>query len=132
MPALTPITLNGVNGADHVFKPFGTDPQGVATFRKAGSTPVADESLTMSLRKTPQGKYRWLMKIDVPKVQDVTINGVTKPSVIKRGVVTLDITTESTHSAEERGELLDLVRSALTDADNAGAGTSLVFNEPWW
>jgi len=132
MPVMTAVTLNGVSGADHVFSPFGIDPKGVAKWVKPGTTPVGDETMTFSMNRTPSGKFRALLKIVVPKTQDVDVGGVTRPTVVKTGIVTVEFTSDSAHTAVERGELLDLVRSALSDADFDEIPVAVVNNQAFW
>lgn len=132
MPAIAAITLNGVGGADHVFTPFNIDPQGVAKWVKTGTTPVGDETMTVSVKKMPSGKFRTLLKIVVPKVQDVDVGGVTRPTVIKTGILSIEFTSEGTHTVSERDELLMLVRSAVADADFPAFVDAVVNNHPFY
>ena len=114
MPAFTSLTLNGLSGDDHVFVPLGMDAKGVSTFVNKGTSPVADEKLTISvIQSTNGGKNKTELRFLLPKVQDVTVGGVIKPTVVRSGVLTLTISTDATAPQTERDELVLLLRSAI-------------------
>lgn len=118
MPAIGTITLNGLSGADHVFAPFGVDPKNVATFLKAGTSPVADEKLTVSVTRLPNnGKIRTLLKLTIPKVQDVDVGGVTRPTVVRTINVVCELSSDATSTESERTEAMTLLLSALNTDD---------------
>jgi hypothetical protein len=133
MTAIAQLTLNGLSGADHVFKPIGIDPKGVATFLAAGTSPVGDEKLTVSVRRSPNGgKNVTEIRLNLPKVQDVVVGGVTKPTVIRTGVATITFSTDQTAPFADRDELLALVRSALSFEDAPGNVSAILDMYPYY
>lgn len=131
MPAIAAITLNGVSGADHVFTPKSTI-NNVVTWVKGGTTPVSDEKLSISVTELPSGKRRAILKLVVPKAQDNDVGGVIRPTVVKTGIVTVEVTTDATHTLAERGELMDLLRSALSETDAAAISEAIENNQPFF
>jgi hypothetical protein len=127
MPALANMTLNGLAGADHVFKPYNVI-GGLVTWINAGTAPVSDERFTFSSVRTPTGRVKVVMKLDLPKSQDVEIGGVTKPIVVRKAYVTLTIDTDSTAPEADRYEILDLLRSLVSASDNLPISTAVVEN----
>jgi hypothetical protein len=134
MPALVAYTLNGVSGADHVFTPFTIDKNGVAQWIKAGDAPVGDERLSVSVNYNSQsGRYRTAIRLAIPKTQDIEGDGgVSRTTVVRTGYVNIEFVSDSTHTAVERGELLDLARSVLNATDASGISDAVVFNQPFY
>lgn len=119
MPALIAMTLNGLSGADHVFAPFGIDHKGVTTLIKPGTAPVGDEVMTFSTSRAPNhGKLTTILKLKIPKTQDVEVGGVTKPTVVRTSYIELRMTTDSTATYEDRQEIFKMLCSAVTYGEN--------------
>jgi len=119
MPAITTLTVNGLSGADHVFAPFSIDSKGVATLIAPGTSPVGDEKMTLSVNRAPNGgKIKTELRFVIPKVQDVVVGGVTKPTVVRTGNIVVTMSTDATATADDRNELFALLCSALTLGEN--------------
>lgn len=127
MPAIVATTLNGISGADHVFAPWGFNGN-VATWFKPGASPIADEKMTHSLVRLPSGKQKMVLKLELPKSEDV--DG--KTVITRRGYITLEMIADPTHTAAERGEMLDLIRSALNATDAPGISASWADLQPYF
>ncbi|DAD50463.1 TPA_asm: coat protein [ssRNA phage Gerhypos.3_25] len=118
MPAFAPLTLNGLSGADHVFAPLGIDAKGVATFTVPGTSPVGDEVLTVGVSRAPNGgRIKTEIRLAIPKVQDVDVGGVIRPTLVRKGNITLTITTDPTAPHADRDELVLLLSSMLNNID---------------
>jgi hypothetical protein len=64
---------------------------------------------------------------------DVESGGVTRPVVVKRGFINVEVSTDETHTAAEVGELIDILRSALaTDENQDEITNSFVFRTPFY
>jgi hypothetical protein len=128
------VTIDGLSGADHVFNPYGIT-NGVAIWHKSGSATVGDEQLTISVTRNANGRNKWLLKLKLPKTQDVDVGGVTRPTVVRTAYMTVEVLTDGTAIDDDRGELLDMLRSLLDN--NSGAGRdkiteSWVFSRPFF
>jgi hypothetical protein len=131
MPAIGTVTLNGYAGADHVFAPNNiTGP--VATWFAPGTSPVGDEKLTVSLVRLPSGNLKYVMKMVLPKTQDVTVGSVTTSQVVKTGYATLEITMSQSHTQTERQEILELLRSALSSTEWVNNSDCIVYARPFY
>lgn len=130
MPAIASMTLNGISGADHVFTPdHATD--GLVTWVKRGTAPVGDEVLTMKTYTTPTGKIKSTIRLILPKTQDVTVNGVTLPTVVSRSVIDVSFTSDRTAPDSSRFEMLDLIRSIVSFTDNPDISNSIAYGAGW-
>lgn len=115
MPQLASITLDGLAGADHVFLPRDIT-NGVATLVNTlvSGAVIGDERLTVSVVSTTSGKQKVTLRLAVPKVQDVVIGGISRPTVVKTAYAELTFSSDATGSADDRGEIVLLVRSLLS------------------
>lgn len=133
MPALAVLTLNGLSGADHVFAPFAIDTKGVATFVAPGTSPVGDEKLTFSVNRAASGgKIKTELRLSLPKVQDVDVGGVTRPTVVRTGYVTVTMSTDATATLADREELFAMLCSALTLGENPAIVNSFQQSTPFY
>lgn len=127
MPALSVLTLNGLTGADHVFTPYGITPTGIAIWYKPGDAPIGDEKLSIKVNRTPD-KVTSMIKLEIPKTEE--IDGKTVRT--RTGYVNIEFVATSAHTADDRGELLDLARSVLSATDAASVSDSWVFAQPYY
>lgn len=109
MPQLSNLTLNG-GGADHEFKARDIV-GGVATLVESNGVPIADRRLTISLNRTTQGRVKGVLKFVLPEVQDVVVNGVSRPTVVRTAYADITLTFDQTSNLAERGELIDMIKS---------------------
>jgi hypothetical protein len=56
------------------------------------------------------------MKLSVPVVQDATVNGITRPTVVRTGYADLTFNFDASSSTEERRDIVAMVRDALDPA----------------
>jgi hypothetical protein len=63
----------------------------------------------MSLNKTPNGRYKAVMKMAVPVVQTQTINGVSTPAVVRTAYADITLTFDATSTTVERADMLTLL-----------------------
>lgn len=85
----------------------------VGTVVEAGTVPIGNNSLSVSLRKTPQGKYKGELRMVSPIVQTQIINGVSTPVVVRTSYVNLECTFDSTSTEDERKDAIGLMANAL-------------------
>lgn len=114
MPSMTAISLadREVAPVTHVFQP-STPQNGVARLVNGVSgIPVGNESLTVSTR--PSGRrIKTKMVLTAPVVQTQTINGISKPEVVRTGYAEVTFTFEDTSSLQERKNLVGMTYAAL-------------------
>ncbi len=116
MPQLTSVVLKDGVLANHTFSPRGIA-NGVATLVNGTGVPVADKKVTASHTRTTTGREKIVLKLDLPIVQDVTVNGVTKPTPVRRAFFECSFSVDGTSSTAERADVLgyawDLLGSAF-------------------
>lgn len=99
----------------HTFTPDGDDANGVHIFTTKSGVPAEAKRFTASLRNG-NGKYRASLKLAVPITQTQTINGVSNPVVVRTGYAEINFTFDSLSSAEERANLVGMLRDALDES----------------
>ena len=129
MPAVADITLNGISGADHVFVADHSR-DGLVTWVKRGTAPVGDEVLTMKTYTTPT-KIKSTIRLILPKTQDVTVSGVTLPTVVSRAVIDVSFVSDRTAPDSSRFEMLDLIRSLVSFTDVPAVSNSVAYGQGW-
>lgn len=124
MPQLNTLVLT--DGAptpvNHTFNPRGID-QGVATLVQSTGVPIGDKRLTFSQNRSNSGRVRAIMKLTIPTVQDATVNGVTRPTLVRTAYADITFNFDATSSSEERRDIVALVRSTLDPTKTMVKGT---------
>ncbi len=122
MPQMNPVVLKDYASAAHTFVPAG-QPGGVATFIESTGVPIGNRKLTISRSSTTTGREKAVLKLALPIVQDVVVNGISRPTVVRTGYADITFTFDGTSNTNERKDALgyvwDLLGSALA-ADIVG------------
>lgn len=112
MPALATLTLKDMAAANHVFKPRDIK-DGTALFVESTGVPIGDKRVTVNITETGSNRRKATYKIVLPVVQDVTSNGVSRPTVVRTSYVDISFTFDGTSSSDERGNAVAFARSLL-------------------
>lgn len=112
MPQLAPVVLKDAADADQTFNPKGIV-SGVATLVRSNGVPVSDHKLTLSHSRTQTGREKIAIKLMIPVVQDMVVNGVSKPTAVRASFADITFTFDGTSNATERDNLLSHVKSLL-------------------
>lgn len=97
---------------DHTLVPRDISTNGVGTVVENTSVPIGQLTMDVSMRKTgPTFRGRLTMK--QPIIQDVTVGGVTKPTVVRQSYFAADFIFDETSTEQERTNLVGMVASAL-------------------
>ncbi len=115
MPQLAPITIKDGANADVIYAPEGVV-GGVATLLKSSGVPVGDQRLTYTSTRTPQGRRKVAMKLTIPVVQDVVMNGVTRPTVVRTAYADVTLSFDETSNTAERADCLARAKNVLGHA----------------
>lgn len=110
MPALANLTLVGPGATNHVFKPRDIV-QGVATLVESTGVPLEDRKATASITRTANGRVKVVLKLQFPVCQDMEVNGVTKPTLVRTAYADITLSADSSSTTEERQELIEMVNS---------------------
>lgn len=100
---------------NHTFVPSGWEAKDVAAFIESasGGVPEGSSRLTASVRKTPSGNYKVVLKLDVPVLVTEVINGVSvnKVDLVNRAEISFNLSGRSTTT--QRANLAGMSESAL-------------------
>lgn len=89
----------------------------VGTVIESTGVPIGNSRLSVSLRQTPQGRYKADLKLAIPVVVNETINGVTTPKVVRTAFADVTFTFDQTSSEAERNDIVGMLYSALRPAE---------------
>lgn len=99
--------------ADHTFLP--RDIRGsVGEVVESSGVPIGESRFSISLRKTPNGRYKSTLKLVVPVVQNETVSGIVRPVVVRTSYATIDFDFDSSSTTEERNDFVGMLQSALS------------------
>lgn len=112
MPQLSNIVLKNNADADVTFEPRDTA-NGVATLVNKTGVPIADKQLSVSAVRTQAGRTKVTTKLRIPVVQDVDVNGVSKPTVVRTAYVDLVFSVDQTSDTTERADVVAYLKSFL-------------------
>lgn len=109
MPALINLVLKdrASTPVDHTFVPSNVK-DGVGVVAESNGTKLGDSKYSVSSRKTANGRYAAKVKLEVPVVENQTINGVTRSVVTRVGYVTADFSFSADSTTAERNNLVGM------------------------
>lgn len=95
MPALTTLVLKdrATTPVDHTFTPSEVK-DGIGTVVESTGMKLGDSKYSVSSRKTAGGRYAGKLKLEVPVVENQTVNGVTRPVVTRVGYARLTLASQ--------------------------------------
>lgn len=114
----------------HTFKPRNVA-GGIATLVESTGVPLADKRLTLSIQRTASSRVKPTVKLQLPVVQDATVNGVTKPTIVRTAYCDLTFNFDPSSSTQERKDMIAQVRNLLAD-DQTMVHSALVDLEDIW
>lgn len=114
MPQLTNLILmdRAATPVSHTFTPLDIQ-QGVGVVVESSGVPIGDRRFSVSLSKTANNRYKPSIKMSIPVVQDATVNGVTKPTVVRTLYADLTFNFPSDSSEQERKDAVGMLQSGL-------------------
>jgi len=120
MPQLQNLVLTdrATTPVAHTFTPRDIS-NGVASVIETSGVPVGENRLSLSMRRTAT-KMKGRLVLTMPIVQNETINGITRPVVVRTAIASVDVTYDPTSSEQERTNLMGML------ADSLGTGKVLV------
>lgn len=121
MPALQNLVLTDrqTTPVAHTFVPQTVTKEGVAIVNEVTSAAIGDPRFTISTRRA-NGRMRTRVTFHVPVVQTETINGISKPKMVREAVVDATFTFSQDSSEAERNNVVGMF------ADSLGVSKTLV------
>lgn len=114
MTALTSLTITDGEATNHTFVPYGIQ-DGVATLVESDGSPIGDNKITLSKRRTASGVYKPRITVAMPVVFNEIKNGVTRSVVERTAYVNVEFSFADASDLEERNNLRELLIAALSD-----------------
>lgn len=120
MPQLAPLVLTdrAATPVAHTFTPKDIA-NGVATVVESNGVPIGENRFSISTRRV-NGRIKSRLVLAVPVVQTETINGISKPKVVRESVVDATFTFAADSTEAERNNTIGMF------ADSLGTGKVLV------
>ncbi len=119
MPALSTVVLTDAASptpVDHSFAPRqGVDANGVALLVRSTGVPIGDERLTISRSRTQTGREKAVFKLTIPIVQNGTVDGISRPTIVRTSYVTVEFSFDGASSTQERHDVRAMVADLLGD-----------------
>lgn len=114
MPALTSLVLKdrATTPVDHTFIPSELK-DGVGTVVESSGQKIGDSKYSVSSRKTAGGRYAAKVKLEVPVVENQTVNGVTRPVVTRVAYATVDFSFAADSTTAERNNLVGMLADSF-------------------
>lgn len=114
MPALTSLVLKdrASTPVDHTFTPSELK-DGVGTVVESSGQKIGDSKYSVSSRKTAGGRYAAKVKLEVPVVENQTVNGVTRPVVTRVAYATVDFSFAADSTTAERNNLVGMLADSF-------------------
>jgi len=96
---------------NHTFVPRDVkDGRGVVV--NSTGVPIGDERLTVAMKEATS-RYNGEVKLVLPVVQNETINGVVRPTVVRTAYVTMNFSFDKSSTLQERKNAVGLAAAAL-------------------
>ena len=115
MPQLQNLVLTdrATTPVNHTFTPLDFISPGVGRVVESSGVPVGNNEVTVGLSKTAAGAYKARVRLTLPIVQTETVNGVSRPTVVRIGRADVLFSFEKTSTEQERKDLVGMLASAL-------------------
>ncbi len=114
MPQLQNVVLKDRKSTpvDHTFTPRDIR-DGVGTVIETTGIPVGNPRLSVSLRQTPNGRYKGEVKLVAPVMVTETINGVAVQRVDRTSTISATFDYPATSTEAERNDIVGMFADAL-------------------
>lgn len=112
MPQFVPVTLKDGAFADHTFKPRDIT-GGVATLVESTGVPLGDRRITISTTRTATGKVKVLVKFALPVVENTTVNGVTRATVVRTNYAEMSFNYDAASTTDDRSTIVQHLHGFL-------------------
>lgn len=86
---------------------------GVGTVINTGGVPIGEKRVSVSSRKA-NSRYHGELRLVIPVVATETVNGISRPVVVRTAYVTVKTSFDEKSSEQERDDAIGLTASALS------------------
>lgn len=97
---------------NHTFTPRDINSQGVGTVVSSTGVPAGEKRASVSMSKR-NSRYKGEFRLTLPVLATETINGVSRPVVVRTAYATLNVDFDEKSTEQERNDTIGMVASAL-------------------
>lgn len=117
MPALQNLVLTdrASTPVNHTFTPFDLK-DGVGTVVESSGVKVGDSKFSITSRKTGNGRYKAVVKLEIPKVENAVVNGIDTPTVTRIAYATVEFSFHESSTTAERNNVVGMLASSFEKA----------------
>lgn len=117
MPALTSLVLTDRESTpvNHTFVPDDRV-GGVGVLVESTGVKLGDSKFTLSSRKTANGRHRATLKLEIPRVENAVIDGLSVPKVVRTAYATVELSFSDASTTQERKNLVGMLEDSLKSA----------------
>lgn len=117
MPALTSLVLTDRESVpvNHTFVPDDRV-GGVGVLVESTGVKLGDSKFTLSSRKTANGRHRATLKLEIPRVENAVIDGLSVPKVVRTAYATVELSFSDASTTQERKNLVGMLEDSLKSA----------------
>lgn len=114
MPALTSLVLTDRENTpvNHTFVPDDRV-GGVGVLVESTGVKLGDSKFTLSSRKTANGRHRATLKLEIPRVENAVIDGLSVPKVVRTAYATVELSFSDASTTQERKNLVGMLEDSL-------------------
>lgn len=114
MPQLQNLVLTdrAATPVNHTFKPQKIE-GGVAVVAESTGIPIGDNTVSLSTNRTASGRRKIVIKTKFPSVQNSTVDGITKPVIVRTNYADITFNFDETSTEAERNDIVGMVSSLL-------------------
>ncbi|UJQ85568.1 MAG: putative coat protein [Yuhrihovirus faecenecus] len=115
MPQLQSIVLTDrtpVTPVNLTFTPLDIK-DGIGSVVNSSGVPIGNKRLTVSMKKT-NTRWKGTVRLDLPVVATETVNGISKPVVVRTAYAELNVSFDERSTEQERTDAIGLLSSGLS------------------
>lgn len=113
MPSLQNLVLTdrATTPVNHTFTPRDSA-AGVGTVVETTGVPIGESKFTISNRRVGE-KLKGKAVLTIPVVQTEVVNGVSRPTVVRSSIISMDVTFSAESTEQERNDAIGMFASSL-------------------
>lgn len=119
MPALGSVVVNDreTSPVTHTFTAYSRKSPNAVVLREAGTVPVADSFIHLSLERIADGSIKGTYKLTVPIVQTETLNGLTSVKQIRQSMAAVELRFSGQSTVQERKNVLGMLAESFAASE---------------
>lgn len=114
MPQLANVVLKdrASTPVDHTFTPEDITSKGVGALVESAGVPVGNSRLTVGMIRSAD-RFKPEVRLSIPVVQNATVEGVTRPVVVRTAYAEVKFNFAAESTEQERKDIVGMIQSAF-------------------